>query len=825
MTHPWEGTEEDARAHGLALLTRLAQRNESGARLLEARLSGRLAALIDVALEVAVGTGPPLGAILSRRFAAEGSDELAEWLAVRLSDEPYASVWPLHELALLATRRFLDRCRAEWTAPGPREQEVLAALTHNHGRRLLALGRAAEALAFLEEAAALYRRLGAEKRSQQIQCLGSSCEALSQLGRLSEALALAGEAVAASRLATGSLETQGPEEAHLALAGHLINLCGCLADVDRHADALAVIEEAVGLYRRHRRVGHAQAFARALLCRGNELHHLGHLQEAAESLEEAIALARDLETDRTTAFEPDLALALADLSLLQERLGHIDAARRALDEAIERFRRLDDRYAESFRPSLAWSLSLLSPDERQEPASLKARTEAVEHYRRLAAAQPAVHEPLLGRSLFDLGETLFAAAEHRAALRAVDEAVARLRRASPNRRDLAWALLLRGRVRGALGHQRRALADTREAVAQFRRRPARQAAFYAIDLAVALHELGIRHHHLGRFDQAIAAAREAEAIDRELVAAAPQAYLEDLASCLNALGHHLYEAGEVEASIRATRKSIRLFRQLPVERPGIALGLAASLFTLAPRLSELGRSRRALAPAAEAVDLVRREKGPSDWLAAALHALGTVLVDLQRPARALPHLEEAVALRRRLATAQPKVHDVDLASSLVNLGHCLSDQGKYREALAFTREGARLLSRALKPGNEFLGPRLAMALSNQAHQLRELGETEAALASAVEAVEVLKPFFARQPDRFLDWAAAAVYQLLAATEAAGREPDFDAVVEIIAILARETNGAPPTRPQRSQGAPAASSTRKARRPGATSTPASRADSR
>jgi tetratricopeptide (TPR) repeat protein len=638
------------------------------------------------------------------------------------------------------------------------------------------LGRGAEALPFLQEALSLYGDLGPDKRLLQLQCLGTCSEALTQLGRLSEALALAEEAVAASKVESSTADL-------LALAGHLINLCGCLADVDRHADALAVIEEAVTLYRRHRKQSHAQAYARALLCRGNELHHLGCYQQAAESLEEAIGLARDLETDRSTAFEPDLALALADLALLYEQLGRLGDAKTTLREAIDRYRRLEDRYAESFRPSLAWSLSLLSPEGRKEPASLAARTEAVEHYRRLADTQPAVYEPLLGRSLFDLSESLLAVGDLRQALQAGNEAVARLRRVATNRRDLAWSLLLRGRIRGASGHRRKALADCREAVAVFRRRPVQQAAFYNTDLAVSLHELGVRHHDLGQFTQAIEVTREAEAIYRRLAVTAPQVLTEDLASCLNSLSHHLYEAGQVEESVAVARKSIKLYRKLLTWRPQATAGLAASLSNLAPRLSELGQPAKALKPAAEAVELYRREEDNPEGLATALHSLGAIFADLKRPADAMPHLQEAIGIRNQLAQSQPRIHDVDLACSLVTLGKCLSHQERYREALAKTRRGIRLLRRAVKRGEDFVFPRLAATLSNEAHQLRELGQPQAALSAAEEAVRLLTPFVLANPEQHRHWITVAVGNYLGAAEEAGVEPD-GRVAGIVAVFAK-----------------------------------------
>lgn len=390
----------------------------------------------------------------------------------------------------------------------------------------------------------------------------------------------------------------------------------------------------------------------------------------------------------------------------------------------------------------------------------------------------------LGWSLFSLSEILLATGDPRAALKAGNEAVTLLRRQALNQRDLAWSLLLRGRVRGALGHRRKAVADCKEAVALFRRRSARQNAFYSTDLAVALHELSVRLHYLGRFAEAVEVTREALEIYRRLAGSAPQVFAEDLASCLNSLSHHFYEAGRVEESIAATRESIALYRQLVEQRPEATHGLAASLSNLAPRLSGMGQPAEALAPAQEAVELYRRMGDHLEGLATALHALGVVLLDREKPEEAMSHLEQAVALRRRLAASQPLVHDMDLASSLVSLGKAFSNQGRYREALAKSRSGARLLRQAIKRGDTFLRPRLAVTLSNQAHQLRELGKPQAALAAAEEAVELLTPFFVDNPEAYWTWTTLALGNYMRACEGAGREPDLRKVAKVVAAFAR-----------------------------------------
>jgi hypothetical protein len=88
--------------HALTVLNRLASRRPGEARRLEA-LRGRLEQLAETALEVAVETGDPAGAVLAKRVAEEAPVELAERLMLRSEEADYQGAVPLREVALAAT--------------------------------------------------------------------------------------------------------------------------------------------------------------------------------------------------------------------------------------------------------------------------------------------------------------------------------------------------------------------------------------------------------------------------------------------------------------------------------------------------------------------------------------------------------------------------------------------------------------------------------------------------------------------------------------------------------------------------------------------------
>jgi hypothetical protein len=99
----------EAPVQALTLLTRLAQRNENGRRLLEQALAGdRLVTLADKALQVGTETGDPIGQVLADRLAQTSDTDLAvQIMGLCLRPELQGSI-PLREIALIATQRIRE---------------------------------------------------------------------------------------------------------------------------------------------------------------------------------------------------------------------------------------------------------------------------------------------------------------------------------------------------------------------------------------------------------------------------------------------------------------------------------------------------------------------------------------------------------------------------------------------------------------------------------------------------------------------------------------------------------------------------------------------
>lgn len=303
--------------------------------------------------------------------------------------------------------------------------------------------------------------------------------------------------------------------------------------------------------------------------------------------------------------------------------------------------------------NLGYRLSHLG--KREE--ALAAAQEAVELYRRLAAARPDAFTPGLAASLLNLGNQM-----------------------------------------GDLGRREEALAVAQEAAKLYRRLDAVRPEAFTPDLALSLNNLANRLSDVGRREQALAAAQEAVEIRRRLVAAQPDAFASDLAMSLNNLAGNLRDHGRCEEALSAAQEAIELVRRLAAARPdAFTPALAGSLINLANCLGDLGRRDQALAAAREAVELFRRLaiSRPEAFLpdlTMSLNNLATHLSHLGRREEALSVAQEAVDIRRRLAAARPDAFTPNLAGSLSVLGDRLEENGRLPEAVRADHESIGALA-------------------------------------------------------------------------------------------------------------------------------------
>ena len=551
-------------------------------------------------------------------------------------------------------------------------------------------------------------------------------------------------------------EAEGPKQR----AGLLNNLANFLLDLGRRKDALAAVEEAVGLYR-HLAAAQPEAFtpslAMALSTLASVLSHLGRLEEALAAADEAGGFYRHLAAAHPEAFAPDLAMSLNNFSKTLLDLGRREDSLSAAEEGVALYHRLAAARPHDFTPDLVTAINnfgnTLSSLGRREEA-LAAAKEVVVLRRRLAAARPDAFTPHLATALDNLGIRLSHLGRHEEALTAAGEAADLLRRLAAARPDaftpvLAISLINLGNRLSALGRREEALAATREAVALYRRLAAAQPDASTPGLAKSLTSLGNCLSALGRHEEALAAAKEATELSRRLAAARSDAFTPDLAMSLNNLGNRLSALGRHEEALAAAKEATELYRRLAAARSdAFTPNLAMSLNNLGNRLSALGRHEEALAAAKEATELYRR-----------------------------------------LAAARSDAFTPNLAMSLNNLGNRLSALGRHEEALAAAKEATELYRRLAAARSDAFTPNLAMSLNNLGNRLSALGRHEEALAAAEEAVRLLAPFFVRNPPAFAQWMQTMVNVYIEACETSNRTPSSEVLGPVVEVFERLKVGA------------------------------------
>ncbi|MBU1741415.1 MAG: tetratricopeptide repeat protein, partial [Proteobacteria bacterium] len=243
---------------------------------------------------------------------------LSRWLAQAVDDHP-DRCQPLDPVfSQKKPLGWLEASVAVWQTllKGPAEEEERARLLVYLSNDLGSIGDNPGALASIEEAVELFRRLSATDRAR--------------------------------------FETN--------LAGSLNNLSNRLSDTGDNPGALEAIQEAVDLYRRLAEANPARFEPDLAMSLNNLSHRLsdtGDNPGALEAIQEAVDLYRRLAKASPARFEPDLATSLNNLSNALSDAGDNQGALVAIQEAVAIRRRLAKTSPARFEPELARSLGTL----------------------------------------------------------------------------------------------------------------------------------------------------------------------------------------------------------------------------------------------------------------------------------------------------------------------------------------------------------------------------------------------------------------------------------------------------------------------------------
>ncbi|WP_436530543.1 tetratricopeptide repeat protein [Actinoplanes sp. HUAS TT8] len=259
----------------------------------------------------------------------------------------------LSPLAMEIAQRIADRHRRSGRMP------ELALALNNLSIRLGDLGRHGPALAAIEEAVLIHRRLAAEApelfESELARSLGNLSVRLGELEQPGPALTAAEESAGFyRRLAERDPGTYLPE-----LAKALMSVSLGFGALEEFPHALAAIEESVAIY------GHLAGqrpdtflpdLAASLSVLGISLGSLDRDEQSRMAAEEAAAIRRQLAEQRPDAHLPGLAAALTDLAVRHAVLGEKPPALSAIEEALTIRHQLAEKSPTLFAADLEWSL-------------------------------------------------------------------------------------------------------------------------------------------------------------------------------------------------------------------------------------------------------------------------------------------------------------------------------------------------------------------------------------------------------------------------------------------------------------------------------------
>ncbi|MCP2265732.1 tetratricopeptide repeat protein [Promicromonospora thailandica] len=404
---------------------------------------------------------------------------------------------------------------------------------------------------------------------------------------------------------------------------------------------------------------------------GAALRAVGRPREAERHERRAEAALRELAAADPGRFRPRLAALLAGLGASYADQGRPAEAAGCAREAVELFRRTaadrpDGANAGVADAGLADALSVLAAASAalgDVPAALAASREAADFWRGLAAEERSA--PGLARTLTDVARNLAALGRTAEAVGPADEAL-RLWRSlagsDPDRHlpGLGDTLRVAGKGLAAQSAGEVAVAYLEEALDVHRRTAEENPGRYLPDLADSLQALGEVLSEAGRGQEGVTLQREAVEVQRRLVADDPGRYRPRLAGALSAVGSAYSRLDRPLAALDAEREATRTWRELAAVEPGRYVPrLARSLTTVSTSFSGLRLDDEAVAPAAEAVELLRglveRDAGDAAvperdrhraLLAEALRALALALHDQERFGEAQAARAEAEDLAR-----------------------------------------------------------------------------------------------------------------------------------------------------------------------------------
>jgi tetratricopeptide (TPR) repeat protein len=398
------------------------------------------------------------------------------------------------------------------------------------------------------------------------------------------------------------------------LLSALQNLCKCLHDNRRFAEAVAAVGEVNDGYRELCESDpdtYLRMLGQSLMDTSAYLAAAGQTAASTAAGLEAIDIGRRLLAADRQHHLPYFTEMLSNYGIHLARTGRYGDAVIVENEVVENFHELAMSDRAVHLPNLAHALQSYGVGLRDVGRLGDAVTvtrAAESHFRELVETNPDVHLPSLMRTLTNLSSLFDELGQGESALSTIAEVVSVSRALVRSDRathleDLATSTLTLGTSLRAAGRGQEALDSAREAVAYFRELYETDPGAHLPRLAAALNNLSAFLFETGNAEEALRAAQESVGHRRGLVQSNRGVYLPDLARSLSTLGGCLFTLDRMEEALEIGRESVAYLRELVlVNRTGHLTALASTLSFLSDCLDRTGRADEALRITEEAVE-------------------------------------------------------------------------------------------------------------------------------------------------------------------------------------------------------------------------------
>jgi len=609
--------------------------------------------------------------------------------------------------------------------------------------RPLKPGGALKAVRAYEEAAAIYRQLSVSESATYLPKLAMTLAYLSVLQNVVEQNDDAAAATKELFAILPRLADVAPAE--LTRVQSVVSLLPAQTSEIKEQN-LGVLHQLV----RTNLDGLGIRFGVTLMLLADQLASTGRLAEAVVHTQSAVDYLRARTATLPTQFLEVLAEALVDLTNRLGAVGRLDEAMQAGAEAGVVFRQIDSTFGLVDPAEGAESLAILSSRLYRAGRTMQALTlasESVELYRQLASDGSPGFSRRLAEELVLLGARLCESGRETEADALINEAGAVSAEmftwdTSDNQSDVAVAesvaILRRLSAVGSTAHLPRLAA------------------------AVCLH-IGVLHS-AGRPDEALDVLDEYITIQHQLTASEPQTYLPELAASFWTRGVWLNDRGRHEEALLASGESVHLYRELANGSPPThSAELSKSLISRAIQLAAVARHEEATAAASEAIEILGPGSDSSDTavlvpLAQALTVLDSALYQVGRKTESLEVSSRTVRVCRQLTDANPAAHTVDLVQALTVYGIRLCRAGQKDNGRSAFHDAVDLC-RTTAAADASQTAVVAQPFLDISGAMRDCGLRREARAVAEEAIALYSQLAFADPDQYLYY---AIYMTAAA---------------------------------------------------------------